>query len=272
MQVEYAENKKEKDVKKIKLLCLLCIIIIACTGCSAEYNLSITKDTIEEEINVTDSISENRTKDTIMKEYNKWYPTFVNYINKGETIEIEDFNEKVDGIEYHTKSIKEITNGYQYTYKYLYNIDNYYDAYTLARTFYETKVYKGNNSLVLKTSKENFLCEYNYFDTIKVNIKIDPNVYKLNYTNTTNIKNNTYTWILNRDNCNDSEIILTLDNISNSDSSTVSNNSSNNNSNKIKDNNDIYIYIIFAILILLILLGYKWFTKFKEKNNSIDDD
>ena len=31
-----------------------------------------------------------------------------------------------------------------------------------------------------------------------------------NYTNAFNTKNNTYTWILNRSNCNDSQIILTL--------------------------------------------------------------
>ena len=263
-------------MKKNRLLCLLLIVIITCTGCSAQYNIYITKDTIEEEINVTDNISQNRTKNDILKQYNMWYPTFVNYIKQGETIEIEDFSKKADGIEYHEKSINTITNGYQYTYKYLYNINDYYDSYALARAFYETKVYKGYNSLSLKTSKENFLCEYNYFDTVKVNIKVDPDVYKLNYTNTKNIKNNTYTWILNRSNCNNSEIILTIDKISSNNSSTNTNNNGNNNDNNnvsiIKDSNEFYYYIILAVIVLLILLGYKYFIKFKEKNNNIDDN
>ena len=105
-------------MKRIKLLFLLILITITCTGCSVEYNINITKDNIEETIYVTDYISSDRTKREILNHYNMWYPTYVNFITNGESIEIEDFSEKIDGIEYHDKSIIELNNGYKYTYKY----------------------------------------------------------------------------------------------------------------------------------------------------------
>jgi len=107
-------------MKRIKLLFLLTLITITCTGCSVEYNINITKDNIEETIYVSDYITSNRTKSQILNHYNMWYPTYVNFITDGESIEIEDFSEKVDGIEYHDKSIMELSNGYKYTYKYIY--------------------------------------------------------------------------------------------------------------------------------------------------------
>ena len=196
-------------MKKIKLLLLITLIMTLCTGCNIDYNLYINEDNIEEIINVNDYITENRTKSDILNHYNMWYPTFVNFIKEGESIEIEDFSEKVETIEYHQKDINKIENGYKYTYKYTYDIDKYYDAYSLANTYIETTVLNQDETLVLRTKKENLLCQYNEFESLKINITIDPNVYKLNYTNTSNISNNTYTWYLDKNNCNDGEIILT---------------------------------------------------------------
>lgn len=255
-------------MKKIKLLFLMAIIVILCTGCSVEYNINITRNNIEEVINVTDYISVNRTREDILTHYNMWYPTFVNYITKGETIELEDYSEKVEGIEYHQKQINEINNGYNYTYNYNYSLDEYYDSYVLASAFLETTVHEGSDNLVIRTSKESLLCEYNYFDSAKINITIDPEVYELNYTNTTNIKNNTYTWTINRDNCNDSQILLTL-NTKKMNSQSSSSNNNNEDNNVIKKIDSYLIYIFLGILILIIYLGYRWFNKMKDKNNTI---
>ena len=254
-------------MKRNKLLFLLFLITTTCTGCSIEYNLNITKDNIEETIYVTDYISSNRTKKEILNHYNMWYPTYVNFITKGESIEIEDFSKKIDGIEYHDKNIIELNNGYKYTYKYKYPINKYHDSYVLASSFAETTVYKKTNSLVLKTSDESFLCNYNYFDNVKINVTIDPEIYKLNYTNSSSKNNNTYTWNINKNNCNNSEIILTLD-ILDKENSNIN---SNNNENKKKKSMDSYvIYIFLIIMILIIFFGYKWFMNFKDKNNDID--
>lgn len=250
-------------MNKVKLLSLIILILITCTGCTVEYNITIGKDTIIETISVDDSYSSNRTENDILKKYNMWYPTYVNYITQGnETIEIEDFSKKVEGIEYHTKNITKTNNGYQYTYKYTYPLDKYYDAYTLANTFIDSTVHNGYNTLVLKSSKENLLCNYDYFDSLRVNITIDPTVYKLNYTNTQNIINNTYSWTLNRNNCNNSKIILTLDTIT--DNNITIDEPINN------ENSKYTIYIFYGILILVVLLGYFIFRKLKNKNEKFD--
>lgn len=253
-------------MKKIKLLLLLFFIVITCTGCTIEYNINITKNKIEEVIKVNDYISETRTNQDIMEHYNTWYPTFVNYIPEGqETIELEDYNKKIEGIEYHAKTINEINNGYQYTYEYIYPIDKYYDSYVLASSFIETTVHKGYNNLVIKTSKENLLCQYDYFDSVKVNITIDSEVYKLNYTNTSNIKNNTYTWTLDRSNCKDSQIILTLDKI-------IEKNEQNDNKEPKNKNSEYTMYIFFGIMLIFVIIGYIIFKKMKQKSENFDMD
>ena len=108
--------------------------------------------------------------------------------------------------------------------------------------------------------------DYEYFEEVKINITVDSNVYKLKYTNAENKKNNTYTWILNKNNCNNSEIILTLDVLNYNEEISDSNDKSKNN-NKI---DDYILYIFLGVLVLIILVIYKWFMKFKEKNNDIE--
>ena len=141
-------------------------------------------------------------------------------------------------------------------------MSKYHDSYVLASSFAETTVYKKNNSLVLKTSDENFLCNYNYFQNAKINITIDPEIYKLNYTNSTSKNNNTYTWNINKNNCNNSEIILTLDIIE-----KIGEKKEKKQANFLEQ---YALYIFLVILILIIFFGYKWFMNFKDKNNDID--
>lgn len=258
-------------MKKNKLLFISILILVTCTGCTVEYNINITESNIEEIINVTDYESSNRTKQDILKQYNTWYPTFVNFMGNEETIEFENYNQKYDGIEYHTKTIKTLDNGYKYSYKYIYGINDYHDAYTLAVAYLDTTVYKRTNTLVLKTNKESFLCNYNYFEEATININIDPSKYKLNYTNAQEKKNNTYTWNINRNNCDDSQIILTLDIINKESENKLPSSSSK--KENIKSNNSLNnysMYIFLGAILLIIYLGYKWFMKFKEKNNDID--
>lgn len=260
-------------MKKNRIIFLIILILITCTGCSVEYNINITKNNIEETINVVDNITETRTKTDILNNYQKWYPTFVNFISKGESIEVENFDKKVDGVKYHDKTISENNNGYNYTYKYTYPIEEYYDSYILASVFPETQIYKGYDKLVIRTSKENFLCSYDYFDSAKVNITIDPEVYELNHTNTNNKNNNTYTWIIDKENCSNDEIILTL-NIKNENLINFEGFKNNDNNNQIEESffTKYGMYVFCGVLIILILIGYGCFKKLKNKNNINEDD
>lgn len=253
-------------MQKNRLFLMSFLILITCTGCKVEYNINITENNVEESINVTDYTTSKRTKKEILNHYNMWYPTYVNFITDGESIEIEDFSEKIEGIEYHEKKINQISNGYKYNYQYTYPVNKYYDSYILASSFAETTVYKRTNSIVLKTGKENFLCDYDYFEEAKINITIDPNIYKLNYTNAEKHNNNTFTWVLDKNNCNNSEIILTLDIVNNN----IGNNSSNKNTLKNKAIDEYMYYIFFGVLAIIIYLGYKWFQNLKGQNNDIE--
>lgn len=256
-------------MKKIRLLFLTIIILVMCTGCSIEYNINITEDNIEETIYVNDYFTSSRTRNDILTHYDMWYPVFVNYVTEGETIELEDFSEKAPGVEYYNKNINETANGYKYSYEYTYDIDDYYDSYALATTFIEPTVHKSYDALVLKTSQENLLCNYDYFDTLKVNITIDPEVYKLNTTNTSNVRNNTYTWTLDKSNCNDSQILLTLDIINNNIDDIISDKNEKNNKNKLSD---YALYIFLGILLILIFIGYNIYKKIKAKNDNFTED
>ena len=168
-------------MKKIRLLFISILMLVTCTGCTVEYNINITESNIDETINIVDYETLNRTKNDILKQYNTWYPTFVNFMNNEETIELENYNQKYNGIEYHKKDIRTLNNGYQYSYKYTYNINDYHDAYTLAVAYSDTTIYKRLDSLILKTSNESFLCNYKYFDEATINITVDPSVYKCQY-------------------------------------------------------------------------------------------
>ena len=255
-------------MKKIKLLLIMILISILSTGCSVEYNLNVSSDTIKEEIIVNDNITSKRTKETILSHYNKWYPTYINYIKNGESIPLPNFDKKYDGIEYYDKSINEINNGYKYKYLYTHNINKYSDAYVLANTFVDTTIQQNYDSFVLRTSKENLLCQYDYFDSVKINITVDPKIYNLNYTNAYNKKNNTYTWIINRNNCKNNQIIITLNKIMN-------NNEIDNIPKKdkvINKKNDYLIYIFWGILIVIVTIGYFIFKKIKLKSEDFDID
>ena len=139
----------------------------------------------------------------------------------------------------------------------------------LASVFPDVTIHEESDKIVIRTSKENFLCNYNYFDSAKVNITIDPKIYKLNYTNSTIKNNNTYTWNLDRNNCSNGEIVLTLNKITEENNIPIDPTEKNKNNN----NNILSKYAVFifcGILIIIVFLGYKWFDKLKNKNNGID--
>lgn len=258
-------------MKKVKMLFLI-TILFACTGCTVEYNININEDTVEETIVVNDYIAPSRSKTEILNDYNMWYPVFVNFVKEGETIELTDFSQKANGVEYYNKTINEIGNGYQHQYQYQYNIDDYYDSYALATTFIEPNIYNTSDTLVLKTSKENLLCNYNSFESLTINITVDPNVYKINTSNAQSTTNNTYTWVLNQSNCNDSKILLTLDRINSKITDKNTDDDQKTDQNAATKKKDYSLYIFCVALLILIFIGYKIFQKIKAKNEKFNID
>lgn len=254
--------------KKNKIIIML-LIILCTTGCSIKYDINIKNNSVEETISVTDTEINGRTKEDILNHYNLWYPAYTE--DSPEYLEL-DFKEKYDNIEYHQKNIQEIQNGYKYTYKYIYTFNTYQKASSITKAYQRRNFYVGDDYVSINTSAENLLFNYPYFESIDINITIDPNYYSVKNTNTENISNNTYTWNITKDNYKNSEIILIMDKIEKEETNIPSNDNIQNQNNQ-KDNNkrnDYTMYIFSAILLIVMLTGYLIFNKIKNNNDKMD--
>jgi hypothetical protein len=161
---------------------ILLLLITACllTGCTATYDINITKETINDTI-------------TIETDSNK-----VNNANKQTT---DTFNQKIgeweNGHDFYKREIITTADktGYQYTYNFKFDE---YDAMSQIRKCYKDFNLSYDNNIELKTSKE-FLCK-NYYPQVKtftINITSE---YEITSSNADSIKGNTHTWKINTNN------------------------------------------------------------------------
>lgn len=261
-------------MKKINKLIIAFTLLILCSGCSINYNIEITANTVKETIKVNDTITSNRSKNDILNEYQSWFPAYIDDENNATDY---DSSKKIDAFEYHEKAIKELNNGYYYTYEFNYPINKYSNATSTREAYSKRKFYIGKDYIIINTDKENLLCNYSYFEDLTITISVDKDTYKVNYSNAHITKGNQYIWNIDRNNCDNSEIVLKLDIIDkdidkeNNQQSSNNNNPNDNTTNKDKFNiNNYIIYIFLAILALIVYMGYNWFRELKEKNNNID--
>lgn len=162
--------------KIIFLLITTCLL----TGCTATYDINITKETINDTI----KIEADSTK--------------VNNANKQTT---DTFNQKIgeweNGHDFYKREIITTADktGYQYTYNF--NFDEY-DAMSQIRKCYKDFNLTYDNDIELTTSKE-FLCR-NYYPQVKtftINITSE---YEITSSNADSIKDNVHTWQINANN------------------------------------------------------------------------
>lgn len=188
-------------MKHIKTIILL-LLLVFCSGCEVEYNLSFKELNFSENINVYsdsskvnneiyDGLSMKTIYDNKSKDY---YPAFSNssdydYFDMG----------KQDGFnDYYNISILDSQNKYGINANYIFNPDNYYSSYA---------VHMCNKELVLSSSENiynislsnNYTCfkYYDLLDKITVNFTTDLTV---SYCDADIVKDNTYTWVITRDN------------------------------------------------------------------------
>lgn len=261
LHYQFVEAIKENEMKKWKNLWGIIIVLLLCTGCSIDYNLEITQENVKETIKVNDIVTNERSKETIYNEYNRWIPA---YINSG-TATNYDSSIKSDKLEYHTKEIEELQNGYNYTYQFNYSLYKYADATAPREAFQKRKFYEGEDYIIINTDKTNLLCNYSYFDKLKVTINYDNTIYHVDYTNADKQSVNSLEWNLDKSNCNDSEILLKLNKVEKPSSQPQ----------KEKKENTLeqYIFYIFLIvMIVIIYVGYRFFSKIAKQNDDFGED
>jgi len=257
-------------MKRIKILFVL-LIVCLCSGCTINYDLEIKEKEIIENISITDITINERTSSDILSDYNYWMPVYDNIDDPNLIMDGDDAGSKIDGIEYHEKTINRINNGYYHTYKYTYPIDKFNHANSLKLAFGKPSFYDGGSYINIRTNNENGLCNYDYFESMQVNIRVDLSAYSVEQSNADKVIGSTYTWNLNRNNCNDSGISLTLNRISNASVSTTTTSRSNNRDRNSGGLDNYVLYIFLIVMVLIIILGYRWFNKMKERENGVDD-
>ena len=214
----------------LKFLTLI-IILITITGCSATYEINITKEKkIDETIFVYE---DNKIVDTLT-----------------EKKENEIFNSLLDferGYEHYKRETHttEKYSGYKYTYSF--NFEEY-DAMSQLRKCYETLTFNSENELSISTSKE-FICG-NYYPNANSMELIITSDYYIKSSNADKIDNNKHIWIINKNNYKNKPISIKFD-------------TTKINEEEIEKTNTTKIIITFLIFLFLIIFVIKNRKKFK---------
>ncbi len=260
-------------MKRIKKLLFVFLLMGICSGCTIKYDLEIKENEVVEKITAYDEIMDGRTSSDILNTYNSWMPVYDNIDNPDLIQDSDDNDGKIAGIEYHNKSNVETEDGYKLNYSYIYPINDFNHANSMKLAFGSPNFYNASNYINIRTNNVNTFCNYDYFESLQVNIKVDLNIYRVKQSNAHSVKGSVYTWNLNRSNCSRSVISLTLDKINGTVVNTTTANKDTNGNNNKKRNNwlDSYVlYIFLVIMILIIIFGYRWFNQMKERDNRVD--
>ncbi len=238
-------------MKKI-ILCLISLFLLS--GCNVNYELTIGKDKVIENVTI---IGEDIEDNAFIKEYEKPLESYVDTTLNSET------NEEVDGVSYYdiTKSTNELGN-YVMNLKYNFPKEDLQNSnilnLSLSQFFYEIdgKEIKISTGLYIKAFEE-----YNGIDFLNVKIYVDSN-YDIISTNASSNENNTLTWYIDQENYKKSPINLTIkekdkqnsnqNNSSNSNQSNSENNNQNNINNQ-EDNANNNALIVTGVLFLFII-------------------
>ncbi len=216
--------------KKLLLLALPLLL----TGCTVNYNLNITQSFFNENISINikkpfDNDALNLLKNT-----------------KNTVFEKEDV--------FYTSKYKETDDSFKIDYKYSYNSDEFKKAKILNWCYDNRKIVINQNKISITTEGE-FKCFNHYgkvqMDSAKINITTNELVVD---SNADVIKDNTYTWIINKENYNNKPIHIEIERSS-------ANKSLANNAREMTT----YISIILVLLIIILInVVIK-----KTKNNSL---
>ena len=175
-------------MKKIFLL----ILLILLTGCTAEVNINISPDTINEQVIITAYKNQNFSKEQIYSGFRKYVPAFYNdYIPDAEP------DIKKEGVEYYYRSETDLGNGYSFFYNYSFNYGNYKNARTVKDGFKSFVIQKDvvEKHILLTTDNGGnlYFNQYPELESIKINITSS---YSVKESNADYVNGNVYTWIM----------------------------------------------------------------------------
>lgn len=206
---------------KIRKNYFLLFFIFFISGCSVDYHITISDNTIDEFIQIDENINniENNTlfvgnlsyKNSIDNLYTIPQPVYndsdSNLYNETETI---------DGVQYYDKEMIFSENIYGININYNHEISNYVKANTINTCYNNVSVLQNGSNLILSTNRENICFErYSILDNINIYIKFDDEKYKVVDHNADSVNQNEYYWNINRNNYNNKSIVIELEELDN---------------------------------------------------------
>jgi len=186
----------------MKKIVLLLIMIFMLTGCSVEYNLIISEDSITEDIYLK---SENENESNIIYNYLKPVEAFIDSPMNSES------NEKLDGVEYYVmnKNINSL-NLYELNLNYKFNYDDFINSNIVNQSVSLFEIDKSYGVYYLDTGASlNIFDLYPELNTLKVSISLNE-LYEIVDTNADKIIDNVYIWNVTRNNYTSNPISISF--------------------------------------------------------------
>lgn len=178
---------------KKKIILLISLVFLLC-GCTAEVNIEIDNTIIKEDVSIAAFANEYLTKDQLSSAFRTYIPAFAKDI-------IVDTmpDEKVRGVSYYDRTLKDLGTGYRFDYKYNFNFNNYESSRTVKEGFKSANVIVDNKEETILLSTSNgelmFFNQYPELSEVKVNITTS---YDVKENNADYVNDNVYTWIFNK--------------------------------------------------------------------------
>lgn len=172
-----------------KIILILSIFLI--TGCTANYQLNITEDKIEEKLSIT------TPKDILEPE-----------ILKEQVLNSKTIYPDQNKIYY--TDIKADDTNYYVTFKHDHDINDFTNSKFISYCYNNNELIQDETAITLSTSGH-FNCinmeDEMYMDNVKINITTDLKVLE---NNADEVNGNTYTWNINEENYTNKPINITM--------------------------------------------------------------
>lgn len=237
----------------MKKIFLMLSILFLLSGCSANYEVNITQDYINDNIDI---FSLNEEDSNMILNYQEPLPAYINSILP------ENPEEKYDDVEYYRETKTLDNNGYYHlNYQYTFNRDEYIDNNVInlaATNFYYTL--KDNEISISASYFAKLFNAYANLDTVNIQVNVS-NDYDIIGNSANQIIDNTLIWQITRDNYKTNSIFLRIRDKSvdnnrppvndNKEDSQNENNNEENFSNK-----DTIILALGALLIFVIMVVF----------------
>lgn len=202
---------------KIRKNYFLLFFIFLISGCSVDYHITISDNTIDEFIEIDENINniENNTlfvgnlsyKNSIDNLYTIPQPVY----NDSDSNPYDEM-EIIDGVEYYDKEMISSESTYGIATNYKHKLSDYVKANTINTCYNNVSVLQNGSNIVLSTSRENICFDrYSILDDINIYLKFDDKEYKVIEHNADSVNGNEYHWNINRNNYKNKSIVIELE-------------------------------------------------------------